>query len=120
VTRTHSPSRLLRAAALVAALAFAVLATISLALAQSPKRWSGADPKAGAELHAKDCIACHIRRVGGDGTAMYTRPDRRVTTPEKLEAQIAACNTELGTSYFPDEEAHLAAYLNLTYYKFKE
>ena len=75
---------------------------------------------AGAALHDKDCVACHVGRAGGDGTRMYTRIDRRVTTPEKLKAQIAFCNSELGTGYFPEEEEHIAAYLNLRYYKFKE
>lgn len=58
--------------------------------------------------------------MGGDGTAMYTRLDRKVTTPEKLAAQVAVCNAELSTGYFPDEEAHVAAYLNLRFYRFKE
>jgi mono/diheme cytochrome c family protein len=93
---------------------FALLATWSLAIAQ-PR----GDAAAGAALHAKDCVACHVKRMGGDGTAIYTRLDRRVTTPEKLKAQVAVCNAELGTNYFPDEEEHVAAYLNLHYYKFK-
>jgi mono/diheme cytochrome c family protein len=78
----------------------------------------GGDAKTGAEMHERDCVACHVRRMGGDGSAMYMRPDRRVTTPAQLKAQIAVCNTELGTRYFPDEEEHLAAYLNLRYYRF--
>jgi hypothetical protein len=56
--------------------------------------------------------------MGGDGTAMYTRAGRKVTSPAKLDAQIAVCNAELATGYFPDEEAHVAAYLNLRYYRF--
>jgi mono/diheme cytochrome c family protein len=109
-----------RIAAILAALAFALLAKFAIAAAQTPKRWAAAHAAAGAALHAKDCVACHTRRLGGDGTSMYTRPERRVTTPEKLDAQIAACNTELGTGYFPEEEAHVAAYLNRQYYKFKD
>ena len=50
---------------------------------------------------------------------IYTRADRKATTPAKLKAQIALCNSELGTGYFPEEEEHLATYLELTYYKFK-
>jgi mono/diheme cytochrome c family protein len=94
---------------------FALLATWSLARAQ-PR----GDATAGAALHAKDCVACHVKRMGGDGTAIYTRLDRKVTTPEKLKAQVAVCNAELGTNYFPDEEEHVAAYLNLHYYRFKD
>ncbi len=109
----------LRILALLAAAAFAVVATLQLAQAQ-PARTGTGDAKAGAAMHEKDCVACHIRRVGGDGSSIYTRSDRRVKSPAQLKAQVAVCNTELGTAYFPEEEEHLAAYLNLTYYKFKE
>jgi hypothetical protein len=112
-------NRLLRVLALLAAAAFAVLVTVQLATAQTAPFASG-DAKSGAAMHEKDCVACHVRRLGGDGSAMYTRAERRVTSPAKLRAQVAACNTELGAGYFPEEEEHLAAYLNLQYYKFKD
>ena len=102
-----------RLLALLLSAVFALLATWSVAFAQ------GGDPAIGATMHAKDCVACHVRRVGGDGTAIYTRADRKVTTLAKLKAQVAVCNAELGTNYFPDEEAHVAAYL-LRYYKLKD
>jgi hypothetical protein len=97
-----------------------VAATLALpAAAQQPKAFASGDPKAGALLHEKDCVGCHARKFNGDAEAIYTRSDRRSTTPEKLRAQIAVCNSELGKGYFPEEEEHLAAYLNLQYYKFK-
>jgi mono/diheme cytochrome c family protein len=99
--------------------AVAAIAAAGATLAQGPTGAAAAgDAKTGAQMHERDCVACHVRRVGGDGSAMYVRPDRRVTTPAQLRAQIAVCNTELGTRYFPDEEEHLAAYLNLRYYRF--
>ena len=106
----------LRVLALLACLACALVAT--MALAQPGKSSHAGDAAAGGALHDKDCVACHVRRVGGDGTAMYTRPDRKVTSAAKLEAQVAACNSQLATGYFPEEEAHIAAYLNLRHYKF--
>ena len=51
---------------------------------------------------------------------MYTRHDRRVTSPAKLKAQVAFCNAELDSGYFPEDEDHVAAYLDLRYYKFKQ
>lgn len=113
-------NRLLRVLAIAAAALFAVLATLQLAQAQRPLPFADGDAKAGAAMHEKDCVACHVRRVGGDGTKMYTRAERKVTSAAKLKAQVAACNTELGTAYFPEEEDHLAAYLNHAYYKFKD
>jgi len=65
----------------------------------------------------KDCDGCHTRRFG-DAAAAYTRIDRRVHTPAQLRAQIAYCNSELGAGLFPDEEEHVAIYLDLLYYKF--
>jgi mono/diheme cytochrome c family protein len=97
---------------------FAILTTWSLARAQDAKAPAG-DASEGAAMHARDCVACHVRRVGGDGSAMYTRAERRVTSLAKLKAQVAACNTELGTNYFPDDEEHVTAYLNLRYYGFR-
>lgn len=113
-------SNVTRLIALVAAALCAFLLTWTLARAQSPKVLGAGDPSAGATMHDKDCVACHVGRAGGDGTRMYTRIDRKVTTPEKLKAQIAVCNAELSTGYFPEEEDHIAAYLNLRFYHFKD
>ena len=66
------------------------------------------------------CEACHIRKIGGDGSAIYSRKDRRVTTKSKLLPQVARCNSELNLGLFPDDEAAIAAYLNATHYKFKD
>jgi mono/diheme cytochrome c family protein len=73
---------------------------------------------AGKALVDKDCVGCHAQRFGGDPDRMYLRPDRRVKTPAQLLAQVQACNTNLGKGYFPEEEEHIAMYLNLEFYKF--
>jgi len=106
--------------ALASAALGATLGASGPGIAQTPKALAAGDASKGAAMHEKDCVACHVRRLGGDGASMYTRAERRVTTPEKLKAQIALCNSELGTGYFPEEEEHVAAYLNLQYYKFKD
>jgi mono/diheme cytochrome c family protein len=103
----HIVASAVTAGALLAAAAFAQ---------QSP---SPGDPAVGKLLHDKDCVACHARRYDGDATQIYLRPEHRVKTPAQLRAQVAYCNTQLGTGYFPDEEEHLATYLNSQYYKFK-
>jgi len=95
----------------------AVMALLAAtAVAQAP--FAGGDAKQGAAMTTKDCNGCHVRTFG-DVSSAYTRIDRRVNTPAQLKAQIAYCNSQLGTGYFPDEEEHIAAYLNLEYYKFK-
>lgn len=63
------------------------------------------------------CENCHQEKVYGPVGTIYLRKDRKVTSWEKLKAQVAACNSMLNAGLFPDEEAHIAAYLNETYYK---
>ena len=42
-----------------------------------------------------------------------------VTSLAKLKAQVALCNSELNLQLFPDEEEHVAAFLDDTYYRFE-
>ena len=95
----------------------AVLLVAPPLLAQQPKALAHGDAAAGKALADKDCVACHVRRFG-DATTIYTRADRKVRTAEQLLAQVQFCNIDLKAGYFPEEEEHVAAYLNLTYYKF--
>ena len=101
-----------------AATPVALLILARPALAQHPAPFASADAKAGQKLVDRDCVACHVQRFG-DATSIYTRADRRVTTPGQLLAQVQRCNQELNTSYFPDDEENVAAFLNDAYYKFK-
>ena len=65
------------------------------------------------------CETCHMGKVGGDGSAIYLRKDRRVTSRNMLLPKVARCNNELGLGLFPEDEAAIAAYLNTAYYHFK-
>ena len=79
-----------------------------------------ADLAAGKDMHARLCVECHERKYGGeDGSAIYLRPDRRVTTPSALSQQVTTCTTMLKLELFPEDEHHLAGYLNKLYYKFE-
>ena len=66
------------------------------------------------------CENCHHNKTLGDATAIYQRKDRRVTSLEKLKAQVAACNTQLNIGLFPEDEEHVVAFLDDTYYKFRK
>jgi cytochrome c5 len=81
--------------------------------------FAGANAATGKALHEKKCAACHAGRFGGDGSAIYTRADRRIKNASGLAQQITACNSMLGNELFPEDEANLGAYLNQTFYKFK-
>lgn len=79
----------------------------------------GADSAQGKKLvDEKKCEICHNNKTYGDAKAVYLRKDRKVTSMEKLKAQVTACNSELNLQLFPDDEEHIVAFLNDTYYKF--
>jgi cytochrome c len=77
------------------------------------------DPALGKPLHDKQCKSCHVKLLGGDGSAMYTRTPRKITTALALEQRVAACSAQSNAGWFPEDEAHVAAWLNQTYYRFK-
>lgn len=77
------------------------------------------DPKIGKTLHDKSCVSCHASMLGGDGSEIYTRADRKVKTADQLAARVSGCNANTGTGWFPEDEVHVDAYLNQQYYKFK-
>lgn len=77
------------------------------------------DPKAGKALHDKHCLSCHVGIAGGDGSKIYTRDNRKIKSAKALASQVSACNSNSGAGLFPEDETHIAAYLNQQFYKFK-
>lgn len=89
------------------------------ALAQGPAIFVGADLQLGAQLIADNqCVACHQRKVGGDGSAIY-KPGGRINTPGALRGMIEQCNMELNLALFPEEVTAISAVLNRAHYHFK-
>lgn len=104
--------RALRRPILLRLMAILAAAPVAAALAAG-------DPQQGSRLvDEKKCEGCHHNKTLGEAPAIYLRKDRKVTTWPKLRAQVALCNSELGLGMFPDEEEHVAAFLNERYYKF--
>ena len=101
-----------------AKISLALLLIMGFSAAQAEPFAKG-DPKVGKALAEKSCNACHVSLMGGDGSKIYTRADRKVKSANQLEGRIRACNANTGTGWFPEEEEHVAAYLNATYYHFK-
>jgi len=93
----------------------ALLATLGGAAFATEK----VDAKAGKALHDKQCVNCHVQRWGGDGSAVYTRADRKIKDATALRQRVAACSAQTGSKFFPEDEANVAAYLAQQYYKFK-
>lgn len=99
-----------------------LLAAMVLALAAAPlyaASFDKGDPKIGKTLTDKSCVSCHVSMFGGDGSKIYTRADHKVKNAKQLAARVAGCNANTGANWFPEDETHVAAYLNQQYYKFK-
>jgi hypothetical protein len=89
------------------------------AVAMAPAPFANGSPDLGKPLNEKSCVGCYAGRFRGDADRIYFRVDRRARTRAQLLAQASYCNAELGAGYFPDEEEHIAAYLNRQYYRFE-
>lgn len=101
----------------VAAAALA-LAAAGAAMAQAPALFKDADLALGEKLIAEHkCNECHIRRVGGDGSAIY-KPQGRINTPGALRGMVDYCSTELNLGLFPEEVTAVAAVLQRDHYRF--
>jgi hypothetical protein len=100
-------------------LACSVLLSASAFAGDVPTMYQGADLKLGEELIAEhQCTACHQRKVGGDGSAMY-RPAGKVNSLGTLRGMVEACNQELNLGLFPEEVTSISAVLNRDHYRFK-
>ncbi|HZX33450.1 MAG TPA: cytochrome c [Rhodocyclaceae bacterium] len=95
-----------------------LLAALVSGTAMADAPWGQADPNQGKPLHDKSCIACHARMYGGDGSKMYTREKRLVSSKPELLQRVAACSVMAKTGWLPEEEGAVAAWLNQQYYKF--
>lgn len=86
--------------------------------AQQPALFKDADLALGERLIAEhQCAACHQRRVGGDGSAIY-RPQGRINTPGRLRGMVEQCSLQLNLALFPEEITAIAAVLNRDHYRF--
>lgn len=97
------------------------LSALLLGLVALPARadpFPSADVSLGHQMHRQHCVACHVRQVGGDGSDLYLRLDRRVETPSALRQQLTTCTTQLRLGWFPDDEEHVAGFLNRHFYRF--
>jgi len=83
--------------------------------------FSNGDAKTGEALFEQyRCNSCHIDKVGGDGSAIFTHPDRMVDGPDGLVRQMVLCSGAIGKTLTVQEQQHLGAYLDQRYYKFNK
>ena len=84
-----------------------------------PAIFKNADLQLGVKLIADNqCVACHVSKVGGNGSAIY-KPQGRINNASLLRGMVEQCNTELNLGMFPEDVTSVAAVLNRDHYKFK-
>jgi len=116
--RNSHRGRTLRLAAASLLLLGGALA-LATANAQGAEIFQGADLALGQQLIADNkCVACHISKVGGDGSKMY-RPAGRINNAGLLRGMVEMCNTTMNLGMFPEEVTAVAAVMNRDHYKFK-
>ncbi len=102
----------------VSALAIAALC-LSAAVHADP--FPKANPQTGKRLYDEaKCNACHNSLMGGDGNRIFTRPDHKITNAQGLMKMVRFCVNQTGARVLPEEEEHIAAYLNRQFYKFRQ
>lgn len=95
------------------------LAAPAVALAQGAPIFRDADLPLGEKLiQEHKCSACHARKVGGDGSAIY-KPQGKFNNAGLLRGMVEMCNTQMNLGLFPEEVTAVAAVLNRDHYKFK-
>ncbi|MBU0688836.1 MAG: c-type cytochrome [Gammaproteobacteria bacterium] len=78
------------------------------------------DADRGSKLFTKyECSSCHEAKVGGDGSAIFTRANRTVRSADDLIVQMERCSGAIGKQLSTQEKQDLAAWLNQRYYHFK-
>ncbi len=102
-----------------AGLALALACTLGPARAQTALyQYADADLALGEKLiRDSRCTACHVRRVGGDGSSIY-RPQGRINSPGALRGMVDYCSSELSLSLFPEEVKAVAGVLQRDHYRF--
>lgn len=96
------------------------LALLSIATAASANPFPKGNADTGKKLFDQyKCNSCHDTIMGGDGNAIFTRPDRKVDSPEKMDGQMRMCSGAIRKELTAQEKQDLSAYLNREYYHFK-
>ena len=104
---------------LSAATVFIALLLPAAAWAQGTPIFKDADLSLGAKLIQEHrCTACHVRKVGGDGSTIY-QPKGRINNAGALRGMVEYCNTELNLGMFPEEVTSVAAVLDRDHYHFE-
>lgn len=72
----------------------------------------------GKTLHDSACLQCHASLSGGDGTQLYQRSDRKVTSLEGLRKRVKNCALAADVSWDDAQREAVVQYLKASFYQF--
>jgi len=72
----------------------------------------------GETLHETACIECHSLMTGGDGSVLYERENRIVSSMKVLEKQVMRCSNGANTNWTNNQINSVINFLNESHYHF--
>ncbi|OGS99492.1 MAG: hypothetical protein A3F73_04735 [Gallionellales bacterium RIFCSPLOWO2_12_FULL_59_22] len=92
------------------------LMLLCAATAASATPFPDGDARTGEQLFEQHkCGGCHAKKMGGDGSAIFTRLNRKVNSAAQLVDHIHICGGVVDANLAPQDKQHLGAYLNRFY-----
>ena len=89
-----------------------LMLVVSVLLLNVPLAQAG-DAKHGQELYQANCTRCH-------DTSVHTRPSSIIHSLDGLKKRVQFCEAGNHLNWLPGQIEDVTAYLNKTFYKFKE
>lgn len=89
-----------------------LMLAVSVLLLNVPLVQAG-DAKHGQELYQANCTRCH-------DTSIHTRPNSIIHSLDGLKKRVQFCESNGRLNWSSEQIEDVAAYLNKTFYKFKE
>jgi len=72
----------------------------------------------GQALHQSECVDCHSRITGGDGTVIYKRDESIITSLPELRTRVTHCANGAKTGWNEDQITAVTDYLNQQFYHY--
>lgn len=72
----------------------------------------------GEQLHQSNCVTCHSRMTGGDGTVLYERADRIARTLNELNQRVEYCANGANAHWNKTQLGIVSQYLNESFYQY--
>ncbi|MEM7304416.1 MAG: cytochrome c [Pseudomonadota bacterium] len=80
--------------------------------------YSNAFAEDGKKLYESHCVDCHSRMTGGDGTVLYQRDDKIVSSMDSLSQRVRHCSEAAAPEWNESDIEAVTNYLNENFYHY--